>query len=137
MFKSRRQQPHTTHHTPHTTHHTPHTTPHLTTPHHTTPTPPLSSSSLPADTTHPPFSPLPPSSTSRSQIGNWERNVLIHDMDGGTFDVSLHTIFEMKAMADDTHLRGEDFENRIVDTFIHVKDSTKKPTSHPLSFGIV
>ena len=46
------------------------------------------------------------SSTSRSQKGDGERNVLIHDMDGGTFDVSLLTIFEMKASAGDTHLGG-------------------------------
>merc|ERR1712032_851507 len=48
-----------------------------------------------------------------------ERNVLIYDMGGGTFDVSLLTIedgiFEVKATAGDTHLGGEDFDNRIVD----------------------
>ena len=40
-----------------------------------------------------------------------ERNVLIHDMDGGTFDVSLLMIVEMKASASGPHLGGEDFEN--------------------------
>merc|ERR1711904_374401 len=48
-----------------------------------------------------------------------ERNVLIYDMGGGTFDVSLLTIedgiFEVKATAGDTHLGGEDFDNRVVD----------------------
>merc|ERR1711957_110335 len=48
-----------------------------------------------------------------------ERNILIYDMGGGTFDVSLLTIedgiFEVKATAGDTHLGGEDFDNRIVD----------------------
>merc|ERR1712188_77940 len=48
-----------------------------------------------------------------------EKNVLIYDMGGGTFDVSLLTIedgiFEVKATAGDTHLGGEDFDNRIVD----------------------
>jgi len=48
-----------------------------------------------------------------------ERNVLIYDMGGGTFDVSILTIedgiFEVKATAGDTHLGGEDFDNRIVD----------------------
>ena len=48
-----------------------------------------------------------------------EQNVLIYDMGGGTFDVSLLTIedgiFEVKATAGDTHLGGEDFDNRIVD----------------------
>jgi len=46
-------------------------------------------------------------------------NVLIYDMGGGTFDVSLlkieDGIFEVKATAGDTHLGGEDFDNRIVD----------------------
>ena len=48
-----------------------------------------------------------------------ERNVLIFDLGGGTFDVSLLTIedgiFEVKATAGDTHLGGEDFDNRMVD----------------------
>ncbi|CAD7933868.1 unnamed protein product [Amoebophrya sp. A120] len=51
--------------------------------------------------------------------GAGEQNVLIFDMGGGTFDVSLLTIedgiFEVKATAGDTHLGGEDFDNRIVD----------------------
>merc|ERR1712159_831335 len=51
--------------------------------------------------------------------GSGERNVLIYDMGGGTFDVSVLTIedgiFEVKATAGDTHLGGEDFDNRIVD----------------------
>ena len=51
--------------------------------------------------------------------GTGERNVLIYDMGGGTFDVSLLTIedgiFEVKATAGDTHLGGEDFDNRVVD----------------------
>jgi molecular chaperone DnaK (HSP70) len=50
-----------------------------------------------------------------------ERNVLIFDLGGGTFDVSLLTIeegiFEGKATAGDTHLRGEDFNNRLVNHF--------------------
>lgn len=45
-------------------------------------------------------------------------NILIFDMGGGTFDVSLlkieDGIFEVKATAGDTHLGGEDFDNRIV-----------------------
>jgi len=51
--------------------------------------------------------------------GTGEMNVLIYDMGGGTFDVSLLTIedgiFEVKATAGDTHLGGEDFDNRVVD----------------------
>lgn len=50
-----------------------------------------------------------------------ERNVLIFDLGGGTFDVSLLTIeegiFEVKATAGNTHLGGEDFDNRLVDYF--------------------
>ena len=48
-----------------------------------------------------------------------ERNVLIFDLGGGTFDVSLLTIedgiFEVKATNGHTHLGGEDFDNRLVD----------------------
>ncbi|KAG9052564.1 70-kilodalton heat shock protein [Serendipita sp. 407] len=51
-----------------------------------------------------------------------ERNVLIFDLGGGTFDVSLLTIedgiFEVKATAGDTHLGGEDFDNRLVNFFV-------------------
>merc|ERR1711874_481866 len=52
-----------------------------------------------------------------------ERNVLIFDLGGGTFDVSILTIedgiFEVKSTAGDTHLGGEDFDNRMVDHFIN------------------
>lgn len=45
-----------------------------------------------------------------------EKNVLIFDLGGGTFDVSLLTIqeaiFQVKATAGDTHLGGQDFDNR-------------------------
>ncbi|XP_073008603.1 heat shock 70 kDa protein-like [Typha latifolia] len=51
-----------------------------------------------------------------------ERHVLIFDLGGGTFDVSLLTIeegiFEVKATAGDTHLGGEDFDNRLVNHFV-------------------
>lgn len=50
-----------------------------------------------------------------------ERNTLIFDLGGGTFDVSLLTIddgmFEVKATAGDTHLGGEDFDNNLVNYF--------------------
>ena len=60
-----------------------------------------------------------------------EKNVLIFDLGGGTFDVSLLTIeegiFEVKATAGDTHLGGEDFDNRMVDHFLaEFKKKTKK-----------
>uniref|UniRef100_A0A8C2Q049 Heat shock protein family A (Hsp70) member 8 n=1 Tax=Cyprinus carpio TaxID=7962 RepID=A0A8C2Q049_CYPCA len=55
------------------------------------------------------------------QVGA-ERNVLIFDLGGGTFDVSILTIedgiFEVKSTAGDTHLGGEDFDNRMVNHFI-------------------
>jgi L1 cell adhesion molecule like protein len=51
-----------------------------------------------------------------------ERHVLIFDLGGGTFDVSVLTIeegiFEVKSTAGDTHLGGEDFDNRLVTFFV-------------------
>ncbi|THU86849.1 heat shock cognate 70 [Dendrothele bispora CBS 962.96] len=63
-----------------------------------------------------------------------ERNVLIFDLGGGTFDVSLLTIeggvFEVKATAGDTHLGGEDFDNRLVNHFVQeFKRKNKKDIS--------
>jgi L1 cell adhesion molecule like protein len=65
-----------------------------------------------------------------------ERNVLIFDLGGGTFDVSILSIdegslFEVRSTAGDTHLGGEDFDNRMVNHFIsefkrkHGKDISK------------
>eukprot|EP00697_Spironema_sp_BW2_P003770 gnl/Spiro4/15013_TR8092_c0_g8_i2.p1 gnl/Spiro4/15013_TR8092_c0_g8~~gnl/Spiro4/15013_TR8092_c0_g8_i2.p1 ORF type:complete len:549 (-),score=-21.60 gnl/Spiro4/15013_TR8092_c0_g8_i2:5-1651(-) len=66
-----------------------------------------------------------------------EKNILIFDLGGGTFDVSLLAIedgmFEVKATAGDTHLGGEDFDNRMVDHFVqefkrkHKGDLTTNP----------
>ncbi|GLI63523.1 hypothetical protein VaNZ11_006508 [Volvox africanus] len=57
----------------------------------------------------------------KKDSGLGERNVLIFDLGGGTFDVSLLTIeegiFEVKATAGDTHLGGEDFDERLVNHF--------------------
>nr|ADV58254.1 heat shock protein 70 [Plutella xylostella] len=52
-----------------------------------------------------------------------ERNVLIFDLGGGTFDVSILSIdegslFEVKSTAGDTHLGGEDFDNRLVNHLV-------------------
>ena len=52
-----------------------------------------------------------------------EKNVLIFDLGGGTFDVSVLTVdegsmFEVKSTAGDTHLGGEDFDNRLVSHFV-------------------
>lgn len=66
--------------------------------------------------------------------GGKEKNVLIFDLGGGTFDVSILSIddgvFEVKSTAGDTHLGGEDFDNRMVNHFVqefkrkHKKDIT-------------
>nr|QBK87831.1 MAG: Hsp70 protein [Marseillevirus LCMAC202] len=63
-----------------------------------------------------------------------EKNVLIFDCGGGTLDISLLTLdeglFEVRATAGDTHLGGEDFDNRLVQHFVqefrrkHKKDLT-------------
>ncbi|XVF83647.1 hypothetical protein PTKIN_Ptkin16aG0506700 [Pterospermum kingtungense] len=63
-----------------------------------------------------------------------EKNVLIFDLGGGTFDVSLLTIdgdiFKVKATAGDTHLGGEDFDNRMVNHFVQeFKRKNKKDVS--------
>ena len=58
----------------------------------------------------------------KAESGGAERNVLIFDLGGGTFDVSLLTIeegiFEVKATAGDTHLGGEDFDQRLMNHFV-------------------
>jgi len=72
--------------------------------------------------------------------GKGEKNVLIFDLGGGTFDVSILSIddgsmFEVKATAGDTHLGGEDFDSRMVSHFVqefkrkHNKDISKNARS--------
>ncbi|CAF3320535.1 unnamed protein product [Rotaria socialis] len=71
-----------------------------------------------------------------------DQNILIYDLGGGTFDVSILTIsggdeggsvFEVKSTAGNTHLGGEDFDNRLVQHFVdefrrkHGKDISKNP----------
>merc|ERR1712057_139300 len=62
-----------------------------------------------------------------------ERNVLIFDLGGGTFDVSLLSIedgiFEVKATNGHTHLGGEDFDNVLVD---YCMSQFKKQTGHDI-----
>ncbi|PSK40582.1 heat shock protein SSA2 [Candidozyma pseudohaemuli] len=63
-----------------------------------------------------------------------EKNVLIFDLGGGTFDVSLLSIedgiFEVKSTAGDTHLGGEDFDHRLVNHFVNeFKRKNKKDLS--------
>merc|ERR1711988_1976392 len=58
----------------------------------------------------------------KKKNGDKEANVLIFDLGGGTFDVSILSIdggiFEVRSTAGDTHLGGEDFDNRMVDHFV-------------------
>ncbi|KAJ1769894.1 ATPase with role in protein import into the ER, partial [Coemansia sp. RSA 2523] len=53
-----------------------------------------------------------------------ERHILVYDLGGGTFDVSLlaidNGIFEVLATSGDTHLGGEDFDNKVVDHFVQL-----------------
>ncbi|KAK2359908.1 heat shock cognate 70 kDa protein [Trifolium repens] len=55
-----------------------------------------------------------------------ERNIFVFDLGGGTFDVSILKIkgevFEVKATGGDTHLGGEDFDNRMVNYFVQEKE---------------
>lgn len=58
-----------------------------------------------------------------------EKNILVFDLGGGTFDVSLLTIdsgvFEVVATNGDTHLGGEDFDQRVMDHFIKLYKKKK------------
>lgn len=62
-----------------------------------------------------------------------EKNVLIFDLGGGTFGVSLLTIeegiFDVKATAGDTHLGGEDFDIRMVNHFVQEFERKNKDIS--------
>merc|ERR1711959_82818 len=68
-----------------------------------------------------------------------EKNILVYDLGGGTFDVSLLTIdngvFEVVATNGDTHLGGEDFDQRVMQHFMkifqkkHSKDMSKDKRS--------
>ena len=59
-----------------------------------------------------------------------EKNVIVFDLGGGTFDVSLLTIdngvFEVVATAGDTHLGGEDFDQRLTEHFVKVFQKKNK-----------
>lgn len=62
-----------------------------------------------------------------------EKTILVYDLGGGTFDVSLLTIddgiFEVKATAGDTHLGGEDFDNLLVK---HFSDEFRRKHRHDI-----
>lgn len=53
-----------------------------------------------------------------------EKNIIVFDLGGGTFDVSLLTIdngvFEVVATSGDTHLGGEDFDQRLTEHFVKI-----------------
>mmetsp|Transcript_53525 Transcript_53525/g.105550 ORF Transcript_53525/g.105550 Transcript_53525/m.105550 type:complete len:711 (+) Transcript_53525:77-2209(+) len=65
---------------------------------------------------------------------NKEENILVFDLGGGTFDVTLlnidNGVFEVKATAGDTHLGGEDFDQRLMDYCITMfkKQHSKDPS---------
>jgi L1 cell adhesion molecule like protein len=70
----------------------------------------------------------------KKSTSSGEENVLVFDLGGGTFDVSILTIeegiFEVKAVAGDTHLGGEEFDNRMVNHFVQqFKRKNKKDIS--------
>merc|ERR1712129_123726 len=58
-----------------------------------------------------------------------EKNILVFDLGGGTFDVSLLTIdngvFEVIATSGDTHLGGEDFGNRVTPSYVAFTESER------------
>lgn len=66
--------------------------------------------------------------------GKGEQNILIYDLGGGTFDVSLLSIddgiFEVKATAGDTHLGGEDLDRRLME---HLMTEFKRKHKHDIS----
>ena len=70
-----------------------------------------------------------------------EANILVFDLGGGTFDVSVLTIedgvFEVLATNGDTHLGGEDFDNRIIEHFakLYKKKTGKDCHKDPKSIG--
>ena len=67
--------------------------------------------------------------------GSGEKNILIYDLGGGTFDVTVMSIedgiFEVKSTAGDTHLGGEDFDRRLMEHFMQdFKRKHKKDISN-------
>lgn len=66
-----------------------------------------------------------------------ESQIIVYDLGGGTFDVSLLSIedgvFEVLATAGDTHLGGEDFDNRVIDYFVKLY---KKKTGTDVSTNL-
>ncbi|KAK9748925.1 hypothetical protein RND81_02G090600 [Saponaria officinalis] len=77
----------------------------------------------------------------KAVYGNAKRNVLVFDLGGGTFDVSLvvldQALFEVKAVSGDTHLGGVDFDNRMVTHFVEQfkLKNNKDMSDNPRSLG--
>eukprot|EP01018_Ginkgo_biloba_P010639 Gb_11391 [translate_table: standard] len=73
----------------------------------------------------------------KTYLSNSAKNILVFDLGGGTFDVSVLSIrkgvFEVKAVGGDTHLGGQDFDNRMLYHFVqefnrkHNKEMGKNP----------
>jgi endoplasmic reticulum chaperone BiP len=70
----------------------------------------------------------------KSKSESW---IIVYDLGGGTFDVSLLSIvdgvFEVLATAGDTHLGGEDFDNRVIEYFV---EQYKKKTGTDVSTNL-
>lgn len=70
-----------------------------------------------------------------------ERQIVVYDLGGGTFDVSILTVdngaFEVLATAGDTHLGGEDFDQRVMNFFVkkYNKDNNVDITKNPKTMG--
>lgn len=70
-----------------------------------------------------------------------ERHIVVYDLGGGTFDVSALTVedgvFEVLATAGDTHLGGEDFDQRVMDFFVkkYNKEHGTEITKNPKTMG--
>ncbi|KAH7119725.1 heat shock protein 70 family [Dendryphion nanum] len=70
-----------------------------------------------------------------------ERQIIVYDLGGGTFDVSILTIeegvFEVQSTAGDTHLGGEDFDNRVISYFAKKfnKENDLDITKDPKTMG--
>ncbi|PNS16230.1 chaperone DnaK [Sphaceloma murrayae] len=70
-----------------------------------------------------------------------ERQIIVYDLGGGTFDVSILTVdegvFEVQSTAGDTHLGGEDFDQRVMDYFTkkYNKENDLDITKDPKTMG--
>ncbi|CAI0387046.1 unnamed protein product [Linum tenue] len=79
-----------------------------------------------------------------NQDPNTKRNILVYDLGGGTFDVSvleidsgIFQIFQILATGGDTHLGGGDFDQRVMEHFVQLikKRHNKDVSGHPKALG--